>query len=121
MRTRLFTVIIMAMIGTVGLAHAELKTYGKFETMQIDVTNFPPKMKEAYALYAVKCAKCHRLDRSIITLKTGITPSGVEFDNAAIDAYALKMLRKPDSNMSKREVSIVTGLLKYMRQVATSK
>ena len=109
--TLLFTAIILAWAGS---ASAELKTTGSGADMQVDISGFPPNMKSAYGLFKVKCAKCHGLDRTITTLQSGMAPSGSVFDNASIDAYGAKMLRKPDAEMSKQDVKTVNELMRYM-------
>lgn len=95
-------------------SHAELKVTGAGATMGVDVSAFPPAMKEIYPLFEKKCIKCHGLDRTIVTIQSGMTPSGSVFDNAAVDAYGAKMLRKPDADMSKPEVKKIVEIMKYM-------
>lgn len=99
-------------------ALAELKTIGSGANMQVDITGFPPNMQAIYPMFIKKCIKCHGLDRTFITLQTGMTPSGAVFDNAAIDAYGAKMLRKPDSDMNKAETKQSVELMKYMLEEA---
>lgn len=96
------------------LAHAELKSIGTGAAMQADISTFPPNLKAIYPNFAKKCSKCHGLDRTIVTLQTGMSPSGSAFDNAAVDAYGAKMLRKPDADMTKPEVKSFVELMKYM-------
>ncbi len=44
----------------------------------------------------------------IIALKTGVALiSGQLFDRSATKAYGIKMMRKPDSNMSREEHSLL--------------
>jgi len=100
--------------GFATLSHAELKSIGTGANMQVDISSFPPDMKAVYPLFKVKCIKCHGLDRTIVTLQTGMTPSGTVFDNSAIDAYGAKMLRKPDADMTKQEIKTILGILRYM-------
>lgn len=100
--------------GMVPLAQAELKSIGTGANMEVDISSFPPNMKAIYPNFAKKCSKCHGLDRTIVTLQTGMSPSGSAFDNAACDAYGAKMLRKPDADMTKAEVKSFVELMKYM-------
>lgn len=106
------SIVVLAVFA--GSAMAELKSIGTGAEMQVDTSSFPPEMKSIYPLFAKKCIKCHGLDRTIVTLQTGLTPSGAEFDNAAVDAYGAKMLRKPDADMTKPEVRIIVDLVKFM-------
>src|SRR5690242_10141461 len=111
---RYTTLFVVASLLVAGIAHAELKTIGQGAGIKVDTSAFPKEMKDTYPLFEKKCAKCHGLDRTIITLKTGMTPSGTAFDYSSIDAYGAKMLRKPDSEMTKADVKVVMNLLRFM-------
>lgn len=96
-------------------AHAGLPVVGRGDAMRLDPSAFPPQMKANYDILRVKCVKCHTLERTIVAIKTGVAPiSGQPFDRGATKAYGVKMLRKPDSNMSKTEVKAAVDLLNYL-------
>ena len=96
-------------------AHAGLKVIGKGDAMRLDSSAFPPVMKANYDVVRVKCVKCHTLERTIVAIQTGVAPiSGQPFDRNATKAYGVKMLRKPDSNMSKPEVKASVDLMNYL-------
>ncbi|ORJ62979.1 cytochrome C [Geothermobacter hydrogeniphilus] len=96
-------------------AEAKLVVIGSGNDTRFDPSGFPPEMQKAYKLMEVKCVKCHSLERAAIALQTGIAPiTGGLFDRNATRAYGIKMLRKPDSNMTKQDVKIVVPLLNYM-------
>lgn len=96
-------------------AHAELKVVGKGDAMQLDPSAFPPAMKVNYDVLRSKCVKCHTLERTIVAIRTGVAPiSGQPFDRSATKAYGVKMLRKPDSNMTKPEVKASVDLMNYL-------
>jgi len=100
---------------------AGLKVVGSGDTMQLDPSAFPSPLKANYEVLRVKCIKCHTLERTIVAIKTGIAPiSGQPFDKGAVKAYGIKMLRKPDSNMSKAEVKVCVDLMNYLLEVATN-
>ena len=110
-----FVLLMCAVLLLATGAEAKLVVIGSGDATQLDPSNFPPQMQEAYKLMAVKCVKCHSLERVAIALQTGIAPiSGGIFDRSATRAYGIKMLRKPDSNMSKEDVKIVIPLLNFM-------
>jgi hypothetical protein len=95
--------------------HAALKTIGSGDAMRLDPTDFRPDMKAKYEIMQVKCIKCHSMERAIIALKTGVAPiSGQLFDRSATKAYGVKMMRKPDSNMSREETQAVVELMNYL-------
>lgn len=94
---------------------AGLKVVGKGDTTSLDPSGFPPAMRAAYDIMRVKCVKCHTLERTVVAIMTGIAPiTGQPFDRGATRAYGTKMLRKPDSNMSKQEVKTVVDLMNYL-------
>jgi hypothetical protein len=113
MKKFLVTMILVAATATV--AHAGLKVVGKGDAMRLDPSSFPPVMKANYEIVRVKCVKCHTLERTIVAIQTGVAPiSGQPFDRSATKAYGVKMLRKPDSNMSKPEVKAAVDLLNFL-------
>lgn len=100
---------------TTTAAHAALKVIGKGDSMRLDSAKFPPAMKANYDIMRTKCVKCHTLERTIVAIQTGVAPiSGQIFDRNATKAYGIKMLRKPDSNMSKAEVKATVDLMNFL-------
>jgi hypothetical protein len=95
--------------------YAGLKTIGSGDAMRLDPTDFPAPMKAKYEIMKVKCVKCHSMERAIIALSTGIAPiSGQLFDRSATKAYGIKMMRKPDANMTREETQAVVELMNYL-------
>jgi hypothetical protein len=94
---------------------AGLRVVGSGDSMRFDPSGFPPNMKAAYDIMKVRCVKCHTLERTVVAVTTGVAPiTGQPFDRHATKAYGTKMLRKPDSNMTKPEVKVVVELLNYL-------
>ena len=113
MKKLMLTLFVLIISAT--SAHAGLKVIGKGDAMRLDATAFPPAMKANYDVVRVKCVKCHTLERTIVAIKTGVAPiSGQPFDRSATKAYGVKMLRKPDSNMTKPEVKASVDLMNYL-------
>jgi len=55
------------------------------------------------------------MERTILALQTGFAPITMTFfDKKATKAYGVKMLRKPDSNMTKQEVKLTVDFLDYL-------
>lgn len=97
------------------VAAANLKTVGSGDAMNFDPSGFPADMKAKFEVMRVKCVKCHTMERTIVAIKTGVAPiSGQPFDKSATKAYGVKMLRKPDSDMSKEQVKAVVELMNYL-------
>ena len=94
---------------------AALRVVGSGDSMKFDPSAFPPNMKAAYEIMKVRCVKCHTLERTVVAITTGVAPiTGQPFDRRATKAYGVKMLRKPDSNMTKQEVKVVVDLMNYL-------
>lgn len=110
--------LTLLLVGVTAPSQAELKTIGTGANMEVDITSFPANLKAIYPNFVKKCIKCHGMDRTFVTIQTGMTPSGSVFDNAAIDAYGAKMLRKPDADMTKPEIKQFIELMKYMSEEA---
>ena len=97
------------------LAAADIKTIGSGDAMNFDSSSFRDDMKPKFDVMRVKCIKCHTMERTIVAIKTGVAPiSGQPFDKGATKAYGIKMLRKPDSDMSKDQVKAVVELMNYL-------
>jgi hypothetical protein len=110
--------LALLVVGSATLSRAELKTVGTGADMGVDITSFPAPMKEIYPLFNKKCIKCHGMDRTYVTIQSGMTPSGAVFDSAAVDAYGAKMLRKPDADMTKPEVKKFVEFMKFLLEEA---
>jgi hypothetical protein len=110
-----FLVAMLLVVTSTTAAQAGLRVVGKGDAMRLDPSAFPPAMKANYEIVRVRCIKCHTLERTIVAIQTGVAPiSGQPFDRNATKAYGVKMLRKPDSNMSKPEVRASVDLLNYL-------
>jgi hypothetical protein len=97
------------------LAAADLRTVGSGDAMNFDPSGFREDMRPKFEIMKVKCVKCHTMERTIVAIKTGVAPiSGQPFDKGATKAYGVKMLRKPDSDMSKEQVKAVVELMNYL-------
>ena len=113
MKKLLLILLLVSLSATA--AQAALKVVGKGDTLRFDPSAFPPAMKANYEIVRVRCVKCHTLERTVVAIQTGVAPiSGQPFDRNATRAYGVKMLRKPDSNMSKPEVKASVDLLNYL-------
>jgi hypothetical protein len=113
--------LLMLLVFVGSPCFADLKVLGSGDGMRLDPSGFPAAMKADYEIMRVKCVKCHTLERTIVAIKTGIAPiSGQPFDQGAVKAYGIKMLRKPDSNMNKAEVKACVELMNYLLGVAAN-
>lgn len=69
----------------------------------IDVTTYPPKMQEAYELFARKCSRCHTIAR----------PINSTFAAAEWRKYVYKMMRKPGSGLTPKTAEEIIKFLIY--------
>ncbi len=112
------SLFISAILGLIlcSPSYAGLRTIGSGSAIRLDPSGFPPDMKDRYErIMKVRCVKCHTLERAIIAVKTGVAPiSGLPFNKSSTRAYGVKMLLKPDSDMTKPETREVIILLNYL-------
>jgi len=119
MKRFILSALLLVLVTTPSFAG--LKVVGSGDSMQLDPSGFPSTIKANYEVLRVKCVKCHTLERTIVAIKTGVAPiSGQPFDRGAVKAYGIKMLRKPDSNMSKAEVKVCVDLMNYLLDAAAN-
>lgn len=109
-------VIMLLMLAmSAGFADARVKTVGKGETLNFDPKSIPPKFFEAFGIMKEKCVQCHTMERTVKAIVTGVAPiTGQLFDKQATKAYAIKMMRKPKSNMSRDEIKKTYQLMNYL-------
>ena len=69
----------------------------------IDVSSYPESMKKAYDMYAVKCAKCHPLARSV----------NARFSATDWKRYMKRVIRRPGSDISESQAAQIYDFLKY--------
>jgi len=94
---------------------ASIKTVGKGDKLTFDPANFPANLKPVWEMMKVKCIKCHTMERTVVSITTGVAPiSGQPFDRNATKAYGVKMMRKPDSNMNKQEAKASVDLMNWL-------
>lgn len=106
----LLFVVILAMP-----CHAALKTLGKGDKLTFDPAGIPATLKPNWEIVKVKCIKCHTMERTVVSITTGIAPiTGQPFDKRAAEAYGKKMMRKADSNMTKADAKASVDLMIWM-------
>ena len=101
--------IILTVTGLVSNpAYADLKTQGKGKKIDFVREQFVEPHLSQYDVFRAKCTKCHGLIRPIAAITTGITPvTGDDFDRKYTRKYVVKMMRKPNSGITKVEAKEV--------------
>ena len=69
----------------------------------IDVSSYPESMKKTYDVYAVKCAKCHPLSRSV----------NARFSAQDWKRYMKRMIRRPNSGINEEQAANIYEFLKF--------
>lgn len=122
MRRAWVIALSILLVGTT--ASAALKVIGEGDDRRFDPADFPPHIQEKYALAEIKCTNlnCHAFGRTVDAVMTGEGPiSKLPFDKEAAKAYGVKMMRKPDSEMNKKETKAVVELLYFLIDRAKKK
>ncbi len=110
--------VILAVLLTLAvysIADARVKVSGRGAKMNFNVESIPEMYKPSFELMQVKCIKCHTMERTVIAIQTGRAPiTGQPFNKQAVKAYGIKMLRKPNSDMNKKEIRDLVVFLNYL-------
>ncbi len=108
------TMAVLIALCAYSTAEARVKVMGRGAKMNFSADSVPEIHKPAFDLMQVKCIKCHTMERTVIAVQTGRAPiTGQPFNKQAVKAYGIKMLRKPNSDMNKKEIRDVVVLLNY--------
>ena len=109
------TFVMILSLFAVSTAEARVKVTGRGEKMNFSADGIPEMLRESFDLMQTKCIKCHTMERTVISIQTGRAPiTGQPFNKQAVKAYGIKMLRKPNSDMNKKEIRDVVVLLNYL-------
>lgn len=112
---RYVTLALLISLSVYAVAEARIKVTGRGAKMNFSPESIPANYKEAFDLMSKKCVKCHTMERTVIAIQTGRAPiTGQPFNRQAVKAYGIKMLRKPNSDMNKKEIRDVVVLLNYL-------
>jgi hypothetical protein len=107
---------------TVGVTRAELKLKGSGKSQELVRGQFTGKDLAGFDLFASRCTKCHEIARPVNALVNGVTPiSNSPFDTDGIKKYVVKMMRKPNSGISKDDAKGIIEFLTTARQKAADK
>ncbi len=100
--------MVAIVIGMLRIPQATLKTYPADKGQNyVDVSGYPPKIREYYQLFANKCSRCHTLAR----------PINSAFSAEEWKKYVQHMMRKPGSGLTPKTAGQITEFLIYDAQV----
>jgi hypothetical protein len=69
----------------------------------VDVSKYPDVQKKNYALFQLRCSKCHTTARAI----------NAKFNAQEWKRYMKRMVRRPNSNISEEEADQIYDFLKF--------
>jgi hypothetical protein len=111
---KLAALLILITLLVYSIADARVKVAGRGAKMTFSPDGIPETYKPSFNLMLEKCIKCHTMERTVIAIQTGRAPiTGQPFNKQAVKAYGIKMLRKPNSGMDKKEIRDIVVLLNY--------
>lgn len=111
----IFLLAALITLTTFSLADARVKVKGRGARMNFDPDSIQANYRPSFDLMNAKCIKCHTLERVVIAVQTGRAPiTGQPFNKQAVKAYGIKMLRKPNSNMNKKEIRDIVIFMNYL-------
>jgi len=100
---------------------AELKIVGEGKDQTLAPGQFSGAQAEQFALFKTRCTKCHAMSRPITALTTGRTPiSRGSFEAEGIKEYVVKMMRKPNSGVTREDAKEIIQFLTVARELAKS-
>ncbi|MDD2367575.1 MAG: cytochrome C [Desulfuromonadaceae bacterium] len=112
---RYFILSFLITLTICSLAEARIKVSGRGAKMNFNPDSISAEYKESFELMSIKCIKCHTMERTVIAIQTGRAPiTGQPFNRQAVKAYGIKMLRKPNSDMNKKEIRDIVIFLNYL-------
>lgn len=95
--------------------YAAIRVVGEGNAKTFDSAGIPPALKPNFEIMKTKCVRCHSMERIVEAITTGVSPiSGQPFDHNAIKAYGMKMMRKSESHMTKKEITATVDLMNYL-------
>ena len=112
---RYVSLAVILTLSVCSFAEGRVKVTGRGDKMNFSAASIPEMYKESFDLMQVKCIKCHTMERTVIAIQTGRAPiTGQPFNKQAVKAYGIKMLRKPNSDMNKKEIRDLVVFLNYL-------
>lgn len=112
---RYVTLAVVLALSAYSVVEARVKVTGRGAKMNFSSDSIAEMYKPSLELMKVKCIKCHTMERTVIAIQTGRAPiTGQPFNKQAVKAYGIKMLRKPNSDMNKKEIRDLVVFLNYL-------
>lgn len=103
-------------------AFALVKTTGNGDSLNFDIQSVPPELRPSFSLMNRKCTQCHSMEIIVMAVLTGKCPETRQpFDKQTVKAYGIRMIRKKDSNINKKEMRDIVVLLNHLLDLQAKK
>ena len=95
----------------------QLKIIGTGKNLDVDANHFNDTQALQYNMFKQRCSQCHEIARPLQAVDTGISPvSHQAFGLKEIKRYVIKMMRKPNSGITKPEAKQIILFLRNLKQ-----
>ena len=95
----------------------QLKIIGTGKNLDVDANHFNDIQTQQYGVFKQRCSQCHEISRPLQAVETGISPvSQQTFGLKQIKRYVIKMMRKPNSGITKPEAKQIILFLRNLKQ-----
>tara|TARA_Y100000589_G_scaffold324279_2_gene360195 strand:+ start:126 stop:557 length:432 start_codon:yes stop_codon:yes gene_type:complete len=95
----------------------QLKIIGTGKSLDVAPDHFNDLQAQQYGVFKQRCSQCHEIARPLQAVHTGISPvSHQTFGLKEIKRYVIKMMRKPNSGITKPEAKQIILFLRNLKQ-----
>ena len=95
----------------------QLKIIRSGKNLDVDPNHFNEAQTLQYGVFKQRCSQCHEISRPLQAVESGISPvSHQNFGLKEIKRYVIKMMRKPNSGITKPEAKQIILFLRNLKQ-----
>ncbi len=125
MRLSRYSILMTILVALVQLPHQaiaeasenQLKIIGTGKSLDVSPDHFSDIQARQYGVFKQRCSQCHEIARPLQAVETGISPvSHQTFGLKEIKRYVIKMMRKPNSGITKPEAKQIILFLRNLKE-----
>ena len=125
MRLSRYSILMTILVALVQLPHQaiaeasenQLKIIGSGKSLDVSSDHFSDIQAQQYGVFKQRCSQCHEIARPLQAVETGISPvSHQTFGLKQIKRYVIKMMRKPNSGITKPEAKQIILFLRNLKE-----
>ena len=95
----------------------QLKIIRSGKGLAVEASPFNDTQTQQYSVFKQRCSQCHEISRPLQAVETGISPvSHQTFGLKEIKRYVIKMMRKPNSGITKPEAKQIILFLRNLKE-----